>query len=73
MLITLLNHGALLCSKDNQGVTPLQLLKNRKTKINVMNFINLKCLSIKALNDYKINVRSEEVGPQCTSLFSLHA
>ena len=43
----LLDNGALLCSRDSLGVTPLKILQTQPAKLNVMQFISLKCLAVK--------------------------
>ena len=72
ILLTLLDNGALLCSQDNEGVTPLQILQSKRTKINVMKYISLKCLAVKVLKDFKIKANAIEVGHHCASLYNLH-
>ena len=39
--------GGMLCSVDSQQTTPLQLLQKQPAKLNVMEFISLKCLAVK--------------------------
>ena len=72
ILLTLLDNGALLCSQDNEGVTPLQILQSKRTKINVMKYISLKCLAVKVLKDFKIKANAIDVGHHCALLYNLH-
>ena len=47
ILSELLRAGAMLCSVDGEGTTPLQILQTQPAKLNVMQFISLKCLAVK--------------------------
>ena len=47
ILSELLRAGAMLCSVDGEGGTPLQILQSQPAKLNVMQFISLKCLAVK--------------------------
>ena len=47
ILSELLSAGAMLCSVDGEGTTPLQILQTQPAKLNVMQFISLKCLAVK--------------------------
>lgn len=72
ILSDLLTHGATLCAKDRDGVTPLRILQTQPAKLNVMNFISLKCLAVKVLKEFCINVTASDVGKQCFNYFNLH-
>ena len=37
----------MLCSVDTEGTSPLQILQTQPAKLNVMQFISLKCLAVK--------------------------
>ena len=69
----LLENGALLCSQDSLGVTPLKILQTQPAKLNVMQFISLKCLAVKVLREFSIKPSIEDVGNHCADVYDLHA
>ena len=73
MIRVLLDSGALLCSQDKSGLTPLQILKTKKINLDVMKYISLKCLAVKTIKDNNLFVNPEEVGHDCATLYNLHA
>ena len=89
ILSELLSAGAMLCSVDGEGTTPLQILQTQPAKLNVMQFISLKCLAVKVkvnlskiklfptfLQELKkscIYVGVEDVGETCHNFYNLHS
>jgi len=73
ILSLLLRHGALLCAKDNSQVTPLTILQRQPAKLNVMEFISLKCLAVKVLKQFLFNITAKDIGHHCLSYFNLHS
>ena len=89
ILSSLLSSGALLCSLDTEHVTPLMVLQTQPAKLNVMQFISLKCLAVKVdkfmfdliqtfylfqeLKKSCISVSAEDVGETCFNFYNLHS
>ena len=89
ILSELLTAGGLLCSGDAEGTTPLQILQTQPAKLNVMQFISLKCLAVKVeisrkgknipstsfqeLKKSCIYVGVEDVGETCHNFYNLHS
>ena len=88
ILSELLTAGAMLCSVDGEGTTPLQILQSQPAKLNVMQFISLKCLAVKVkifqgenISNYSLQelkksciyVGVEDVGETCHNFYNLHS
>ena len=88
ILSELLRAGAMLCSVDTEGTSPLQILQTQPAKLNVMQFISLKCLAVKVkiiqgknISNYSLQelkksciyVGVEDVGETCHNFYNLHS
>jgi len=65
----LLDSGSHICATDANGVTPLDNLSSHPAKLNVMKYINLKCLAVKVLKQYAINVEVGEAPLPCVQFY----
>jgi hypothetical protein len=64
----LLDSGAQISSRDNNGGTPLDSLRSHPAKLNVMKYISLKCLAVKVLRQNSMELKLGEVPLPCIEL-----
>ena len=65
----LLDSGAHICAQDANGVTPLDILGTHPAKLNVMKYINLKCLAVNVIRQKGLSVDVGQVPKHCLQYY----
>eukprot|EP00092_Neocalanus_flemingeri_P030503 GFUD01033118.1.p1 GENE.GFUD01033118.1~~GFUD01033118.1.p1 ORF type:complete len:651 (+),score=133.69 GFUD01033118.1:226-2178(+) len=65
----LLDSGAHICAQDSLGHSPLSILSSQPAKLNVMKYINLKCLAANVIQQSGLDMEVGGLPLHCLAFF----